>query len=95
MKPVTVNFKNLNNAVEMKVVKKSVYDELVKRVNAINTSVLVKKTDFDAKINEIECKTPSITGLATTDALNGIGNNIPNVSDQVKKTDCDAKISDI
>ena len=34
------------------VVKKTVYDELVKKVNSIDTSGLAKKTDFD-KITEI------------------------------------------
>ena len=48
-----------------------------------NTSVLVKKTDYDAKITEIEGKTPSITDLATTAALNAVENKIPNVNDLI------------
>ena len=60
-----------------------------------DTSGLVKKADYDAKINEIKGKIPSITGLAATSALNFVKNEIPNVSDLVKKTDCDAKTSDI
>ena len=41
---------------------------------------LKQKTDYNAKINRIKGKIPSIAGLATTAALN---------------TDCDAKISGI
>ena len=44
-----------------------------------------KKTDDDSKINEIKRKMSSITGLATTAALNDFKNNIPNFSDLVKK----------
>ena len=39
---------------------------------AIDTSKLVKKTDYDNKINDFEGKIPSITGLATTTALTAV-----------------------
>ena len=52
-----------------------------------DTSDLAKKTDLNAKISEIENKTPSITGLATNLALTAIENKIPVVSSLVKKTD--------
>ena len=71
------------------------HDELVGKTNAIDTSELTKKIDYDNKINEIEGKIPNITGLATTAALNAVKNEIPNVSDSVKKTNYDAKILDI
>ena len=35
-----------------------------------NTSELVKRTDYNAKITEIKGKTTSITGLAFTAAFN-------------------------
>ena len=38
---------------------------------------------------------PSITGLATTAALNTVKNNTPNVSALVKKEDHDAEISEV
>ena len=44
----------------------------------------LKKTDFDAKITEIEGKIPSITGLATNSALTAVENKIPDVSSLVK-----------
>ena len=41
---------------------------------------LLKKTDYNAKITEIEGKIPSITGLATSSALTAAENKIPDVS---------------
>ena len=55
---------------------------------------LVKKTDCNAKITEIEGKIPSISGLATNAALTSVENKIPNISSLVKKTDYDAKITE-
>ena len=44
-----------------------------------------QKTDYNAKIKDIEDKIPSVTNLATTAALTSVENKIPNV-------DYDAKI---
>ena len=60
-----------------------------------DTSSLVKKTDFNAKITEIEGKMPSISGLAINVALNAVENKIPNIKSLVKKTDYDIKITEI
>ena len=38
--------------------------------------VLLKKTDYNAKITEIERKIPSISGLATNVALTAVENKI-------------------
>ena len=35
-----------------------------------DTIRLIKKTDYNVQITEIECRIPSITGLSTTAALN-------------------------
>ena len=56
---------------------------------------LVKKTDLNAKITEIENKIPNITGLPTNLALTAVENKIPDVSDLVKKTDYDTEINEI
>ena len=54
-----------------------------------DTSELVKKTDYNAKITVIEGKIPSISGLTTNAALTAIKsdleNKIPNISSLVKK----------
>ena len=72
LKPVPFDLKKLSHVVENDVVKKTVYDELVKKVNAIDTSKLVNKTDYDAKIKDVEDKIPIVTSFATTLALNKI-----------------------
>ena len=45
----------------------------------------MKKTDYNAKITEIESKIPSISGLATTAALTAVEYKIADVSNLVKK----------
>ena len=56
---------------------------------------LLKKTDYNAKITDIEGKTPSSILLATTSAFNAAENKIPKVSNLVKKTYYDERISDV
>ena len=80
-----VGFKKLSDAVDKKVVKKDQFDELVTKVNVIDTSKLVNKTDYNSKIKDTEGKIPSITNLATTAALTAVEYKIPNVSNLVKK----------
>ena len=48
---------------------------------------MVKKTNFNAKITEVERKIPNITVLATSSALTAVENKIPDVSSLVKKTE--------
>ena len=62
----------LSFVVQNEVVKKGVYDELVQKVTVIDTNELVKKIYYNTKINEIKDEIPSITGLATTIALNAV-----------------------
>ena len=54
----------------MMLLKRTVYAKLVKNVNAIDNSIFVKKTNDNAKTNEIKGKVPSITSLVTTADLN-------------------------
>ena len=55
----------------------------------------VNKTDYDAKIKDMEDKIPSLTNSATTTALIVVENKIPNISTLVEKADYDAKIKEI
>ena len=57
-----------------------------------DVSDLVKKTEFNSKVTEVEDKIPSITSSATNSALTAVENKIPDVSSLVKKTDFDAKL---
>ena len=56
---------------------------------------LVKKTNYDAKIADIEDKIPDVSNLATKTALATVENKIPSVSSLVKKTDYDTKVTEI
>ena len=58
-KTAPVNLSTLKNVVKNDVVKRDAYDEFVKKVNAvqtIDTSGLVKKTDYDKKLGGLEGK---------------------------------------
>ena len=57
--------------------------------------MVLLKTDYRAKITEIEQKIPSISGLATNTALTAVENKLPNISSLVKKTDYNTKITEI
>ena len=116
--PVPVDLSKLSDVVKNYVVKKTVYDKLVAKVNNIDTSdlllktninrtkqkwkikflillVLLKKTDYNTKITEIENRIPDISNLATKTALTTVENKIPDVSSLVKKTDYNTKITEI
>ena len=56
---------------------------------------MVKKADLNAKITEVEGKTPIISGLATGSALTAVENKIPDVSGLVKKADFNTKVTEI
>ena len=57
--------------------------------------ILLKRTDYNTKITEIEGKIPDVSSLATKTALTTVGNKIPGVSNLVKKTDYNTKITEI
>ena len=84
----------------MMLLKKAFHDKLVEKVNNTDTSMtqtkqlenkipnttgLIKKTDYNVKITEIEGKVPSISGLATNTPLTAVEEKIPNVSSLVKE----------
>ena len=57
--PVPTDLSKLSDVGNNEVIKKNVYNELVKNINAIKTvdiSDLVKKADYDTKVEEIEKK---------------------------------------
>ena len=56
---------------------------------------LVKKTNYNTKITELENKTPDISNLTTKTALTIVEDKIPNTNNLVKKTDYDTKITSI
>ena len=60
-----------------------------------DTSGLVKRTDYNTKIAQIEGKTPDVTNLTTKTVLTTVENKIPSVSSLVKETDYNTKITEI
>ena len=66
------------------------YDKFVAKVNDIDTSGLVKKTDYNTKISEIEDKIPDTSGLVKKTDYNTkiieIEDKIPNISGLATKT---------
>ena len=62
--PVPVDLSKLSDVVKNDVVKKTVYDKLVAKVNSIDTSAFVLKTKYDTDKSEIENKIPDTKGLA-------------------------------
>ena len=90
--------------------KKTVYDQVIAKVNNIDTSDFVLKTKYQTdktelekkivdvtnlELTELENKIPDVSSLATKTALNTIENKIPSVSNLVKKTDYNTKIAEI
>ena len=101
----------LSNIVKNDVVKKTLYDKLVAKVNNIDTSDFVLKTKYqtdktelenkilhfikEAKLTELENKISDISNLATKTVLTTVENKIPSVSNLVKKTDYNTKVTEI
>ena len=64
--PVPVDLSKLSDVVKNYVVKKkekNEYDELVAKVNNIDTSGFVLKSNYDADKSELENKIPGTSGL--------------------------------
>ena len=81
----------LSNAVKKDVVRKTVYDKLVAKVNAIplnniNTSDFVLKTKYQTDKKEIENKIPDVSNLVKKTKLTELENKIPNISNLAIKT---------
>ena len=50
------------------------------KLSDVDTNGLVKKTDYNAKITDIEDKIPDVSNLTTKTALTTVENKIPSVS---------------
>ena len=96
--PVPVDLSKLSDVVKNDVVKKTVYDKLVAKVNNIDTSGFVLKTKYDTDKSKLENKIPDTRGLVKKTGYNtkiaDIEGKIPDVSNLVKKTDYNTKIAE-
>ena len=61
--PVPVDLSKLSNVVKNEVVKKTVYDKLVTKVNNIDTSGFLLKTKYNADKLELEKKIPDVSNF--------------------------------
>ena len=102
LKPVPVDLSNLSNVVKNDVVKETVYDKLVTKVNNIDTSGFVLKTKYDTENSNLEMKIPDISGLLKktdyNDKICEIESKIPSISGLATKSALTAvgnKIPDI
>ena len=63
--PIPADFSKLSDEVKNDVVKKSVYNKLVAKVDNIDTSDFMLKTKYNTDKTELENKIPYISNLAT------------------------------
>ena len=81
--PIPVDLSKLSDVVK-NVVKKTVYDKLVAKVNSIDTSGFVLKTKYDTDKSELENKIPDTSGLVKKTDYNAkiteIEGKIPSIS---------------
>ena len=72
------------------VVKKTVYDKLVPKVNNVDTNNFVLKTDFITKFTRLENKIPNTSGLVKKTDYNNkiteVENKIPDINGLATKT---------
>ena len=76
----------LSDVVKNDVVKKTVYDKLVAKVNNIDTSDFVLKTKYQTDKAELEKKFPMWLILLKKTKLTELENKIPDVSNLATKT---------
>ena len=82
--PIPTDLSKLSNVVKNDVVKKTVCDQLVAKVNNIDTSDFVLKTNYNTKVTELENKISNTSGLVKKTDYNTkiteIENKIPDIS---------------
>ena len=90
---VPVDLSKLNNVVKNDVVKKTLCDKLVEKVNNIDTKEFVFKTTYDTDKSDLVSKIPNITGLAINFKLTGVENKISETESKVNNHDHDEYIT--
>ena len=92
LKTVPNDLAKLSNVFKNDVVKKTEYNTLRNKVDAIDTSKFVSRTKFtidtnalDDKIDKVEKKIPDITSLATKSSVTRLITEQEDYTDKVKK----------
>ena len=76
----------LGDVVKNDVVKKAVYDKLVAKVNNIDTSAFVLKTNYQTDKTELVEKIPDVTDFVKNTKSTELENKILDVSNLATKT---------
>ena len=72
--PVPVDLSKLSDVVKNNVVKKAVYDQLLAKVNNIDTSHFVLKVKYQTDKTELEKKIPNVTDFVKKTKLTELEN---------------------
>ena len=84
--PVPVDLSKLSDVVKNDVVRKTVDDKLVAKVNNIDTSDFVLKITYNNDKTELENKIPNVTNFVKKTNLTELENKIPDNSNLATKT---------
>ena len=84
--PVPVDLSKLSDVVKNDVVKKTVYNRLVRKVDNIDTSDFVLKTKYNTDKTELEKKIPNVTNFAEKTKLTELEKKVPDISNLATKT---------
>ena len=84
--PVPVDLSKLSDVVRNDVVKKTVYDKLVAKVNNIGTNDFVLKTKYNTDKTEFEKKIPNVTDFVNEGKLTELERKISDISNLATKT---------
>ena len=96
--PVPADLSKLSNVVKNDVVQKTVYDQLVAKVNNIDTSDFVLKTEYQTGKAELEKKIHDVTYFVKKVKFTKLENKIPDISNLATKialTTVENKITDV
>ena len=83
--PIPADLSKLSNVVK-NVIKKTVYDKLVAKVDNIDTNDFVLKTKYNTDKTELEKKIPNVTDFVKKAKLTELENKIPDISNLATKT---------
>ena len=84
--PVPTDLSKLSNIIKNNVVKKTVYDKLVAKVDDIDTNNFVLKTKYDTDKLKLENKIPNMTVFVKKAKLIKLKNKISNTHNLATKT---------
>ena len=84
--PVPVDLSKLSDVVKNDVLRKTVGDKLVAKVNNIDTSDFALKSTYNNDKTELENKIPNVTNFVKKTKLTELENKIPDISNLATKT---------